>query len=182
MLDRERLRQAFQLLGEHLAGRGHFIELAVYGASAILLQFDWRRTTEDVDAVVREGYDEAVLGPSLRHVAEHMQLSPDWLNNAVGMFTPLSEPDSLFHLSGNFPTDQPGLRVLVATPGYLLAMKLRALSNLDRGEKDMSDARQLASGLQIITVDDLRRLYVSIHGEEPREEMLRRFPAVLSDQ
>ncbi len=131
MLDRERLSQAFQLLGEDLAGKGVFLEIAVYGGSAIVMQFEWRRSTEDVDAVVREGYDERALGTSVARVAERMGLPPDWLNNAVGMFTPLHESDSLFEMSGTYPdAGLPGLRVLLAKPHYLLAMKLKALANL----------------------------------------------------
>ena len=180
MLDRERLSQAFQLLGEDLAGRGVFLEIAVYGGSGIVMQFEWRRSTEDVDAVVREGYDERALGTSVARVAERMGLPPDWLNNAVGMFTPLDESDSLFEMSGTYPdAGPPGLRVLLAKPHYLLAMKLKALASLDRGDRDLSDARNLAAELGLTQDEDLRKLYVSIHGEEPRDEIAMQFPAVL---
>lgn len=183
MLNRTRLTQAFDLLGADLARRGVFVELAVYGGSAIILQFDWRRSTEDVDAVVRQGSDESVLRPSVEAVAETMGLPPNWLNNAVGMFTPLREPDTLFELSGIYPkNDNPGLRVLLATPRYLLAMKLRALDSLDRGDRDMIDARSLATELGITGVDDLRALYVSIHGEEPGDARLRQFTSVVASR
>ena len=180
MLDRERLSHAFRLLGEDLAGTGVFIEIAVYGGSAIVMQFEWRRSTEDVDAVVREGYDERALGTSVARVAERMGLPPDWLNNAVGMFTPLHESDGLFEMSGTYPdAGLPGLRVLLAKPHYLLAMKLKALANLDRGDRDLSDARNLAAELGLTQDEDLRKLYVSIHDEEPRDEIAMQFPAVL---
>ena len=58
MFDKARLIGALERLGEDLLARGLFMELAIYGGRAIVLQFDWRRSTEDVDAVVREGYDE----------------------------------------------------------------------------------------------------------------------------
>ena len=179
MLDRERLSQAFQLLGEDLAGKGVFLEIAVYGGSAIVLQFEWRRSTEDVDAVVRQG-DERALVTSVARVAQRMGLPPDWLNNAVGMFTPLDESDRLFELSGTYPAaGLPGLRVLLAKPHYLLAMKLKALASLDRGDRDLSDARNLAAELGLTKDEDLRKLYVSIHDEEPRDATAMQFPAVL---
>lgn len=181
VFDRDRLQRAFELLGEDLAARGAFIELAVYGGGAIMLQFAWRRSTEDVDAVVREGYDEALLAPSVRVVAERMGLRPDWLNNAVGMFTPLVEDETLFQLSGVYPSgDRPGLRVLLANPPYLLALKLQALSNLDRGDRDVDDARALAAHLGLTAVEDLDRLYASIHDEEPPADVRGRFAAVLA--
>ena len=181
--DRDRLIEAFTLLGEDLARRGSFVELAVYGGSAIMLQFAWRLATEDVDAVVRQGSDERVLAPSVLAVAARMGLSPDWLNDAVGMFTPLEEPEILFEVSGTYPAgDRPGLRVFTARPRYLLAMKLKALSNLDRGDRDLVDARALAVDLGLQDVEALRALYVSIHCEEPSREHLRHFADVLADR
>ena len=179
--DRARLVEAFTLLGEDLARRGAFVELALYGGSALMLQFAWRLATEDVDAVVRRGTDERVLVPSVVAVAARMGLSPDWLNDAVGMFTPLDEPDELFELSGSYPPgDRPGLRVFAARPRYLLAMKLKALSTLDRGDRDLADAKALAADLGLRDVAALRVLYRSIHGEEPSREQGLRFPAVVA--
>ena len=180
LFDRDRLGRAFELLGEDLAARGTFVEIAVYGGGAIMLQFEWRRSTEDVDAVVREGFDEAVLAPSVKAVADRMSLDPEWLNNAVGMFTPLREDETLFALSGTYPAgDRPGLRVLVAGPYYLLALKLQALRSLERGDRDMQDARALAAHLGLTSTDDLERLYTSIFDESPPAEARLRFPAVL---
>jgi hypothetical protein len=105
--DRTRLQEAFELLGTDLLRRGEFIELAVYGGVALMRQFEWRRSTLDVDAVVREGFDEAVLTSSVQLVAERMNLDPDWLNNAVGMYTPLEEDDTLFAASGTYPAGGP---------------------------------------------------------------------------
>ena len=107
MLDRTRLKQAFGRLGEDLARRGVFLELAIYGGSALVLQFAWRRTTQDIVAIVRAGYDERLLTSSLGVVAKAMDLPADWLNNAVGMFTPLHEDDALFEFAGDYPRDRP---------------------------------------------------------------------------
>ncbi|TXM64108.1 hypothetical protein [Methylobacterium sp. WL120] len=179
-LDHGRLRQALEALGSDLAARGVFIELAIYGGGALILQFEWRRSTWDVDAVVREGFDEAVLAPSVARVAREMDLDSDWLNNAVGMFTPLDEPESLFEVSGVYPSEgPPGLRTLLARPHYLLAMKLRALSSLDRGTRDMDDARALAAHLGIVDLEGLVTLYASIYDEAPTIDARLRFPAIL---
>lgn len=179
--DRERLVQAFELLGGDLASRGVFLELAVYGGSAIMLHFAWRKGTEDVDAVLRPGSDERLLAPSAAAVAALMDLPDGWINDAVGMFTPLAEDDTLFAVSGVYPgLGVPGLRVLVARPHYLLAMKLMALANLDRGDRDMDDARTLARELGIADVETLRRLYASIHGERPAAELSKAFASVLA--
>lgn len=179
MLDRTRLKEAFGLLGVDLARRGLFLELAVYGGSALVLQFDWRQTTQDVDAVVTASYDERLLAPSLAVVASAMDLPGDWLNNAVGMFTPLHEDDALFEFAGEYPQERPGLRVLVARPTYLLAMKLKALANFGRGDRDLADARALAAELGVETIASLQDLYASIHREAPSDTVKRRLAAVL---
>lgn len=179
-LDAGRLREALERLGADLAARGVFVELAVYGGGALVLQFAWRRATWDVDAVVREGYDEAVIRPSVARVAREMELDPGWLNDAVGMFTPLEEHETLFEAAGTYPAaGPPGLRTFLARPHYLLAMKLQALRSLDRGDRDMGDARALAAHLGLRDVDALSRLYVSIYGEAPAAEAQARFPSVV---
>ncbi|MBE7247754.1 MAG: hypothetical protein INR63_22645 [Actinomycetospora chiangmaiensis] len=179
-LDRNRLLDAFEALGADLADHGRFVELAIYGGGALMLQFAWRRATEDVDAVVRAGYDESALAPSILRVAARLGLEPDWLNDAVGMFTPLHEDETLFALSGTYPTGgTPGLRTVLATPAYLLAMKLHALQSLDRGDRDLNDARALAVHLGIGDLAGLDRLYGSIYGEPPPPEARARFRSVI---
>ena len=81
-LDHEKLLQAFEMLGRDLADQGKFIEVAVYGGSAIVLQFEWRRSTQDVGAVVREGFDEQDLASAAARVAAELDLDPAWLNDA----------------------------------------------------------------------------------------------------
>lgn len=67
-----------------------------------------------------------------------MGLEPDGLNDAVGLFTPLEEDETLSALSGTWPTGgTPGLGTVLATPSYLLAMKLNARQSLDRGDRDL---------------------------------------------
>lgn len=179
-LTRDRLIEAFGHLGSDLASRGAFVELAVYGGSALVLQFSWRRGTEDVDAVARPGHDARLLGASAARVAGIMGLPADWLNDAVGMFTPLDEPDALFDVAGSYPASgTPGLRVLAAKPRYLLAMKLLALRSADRGDRDLEDARALAREVGIGGAGELAALYASIHGGHPPGDLLAQFAAVL---
>ncbi|WP_044155961.1 hypothetical protein, partial [Escherichia coli] len=78
----ERWRQALEALGADLAARGLFAELVVHRGGALNLRVAWRRSTRDVDAVVREGFDEATPAPSVPRVAGPKGLDPDWLNNA----------------------------------------------------------------------------------------------------
>lgn len=80
-----------------------------------------RRVTRDVDAALRSGSDafwEAADTVGVRH-----GLGPDWINSrAVAFMT--NEPDATeFTL--------PGLRIAIASPEHLIAMKLRAMRPRD---------------------------------------------------
>ena len=181
-LTRERLIEALDRLGADLSRRAVFVEIAIYGGSALMLQFEWRQSTDDVDAVVRDGSDEVALAPSVAQVAADLALDADWLNDAVGMFTPLQERDEWFEAAGTYPatSQAPGLRVLVASPQYLLAMKLKCLDNLDRGERDFADARRLARETGIGSAEKLNSLYRSIHGEAPTRSVAARLAEIVA--
>src|SRR3977135_1786729 len=44
-LDKAKIKEAFRLMGQYLLDRKALGEIAVYGGRAILLQFEWRRTS-----------------------------------------------------------------------------------------------------------------------------------------
>jgi hypothetical protein len=51
-LTSDEIKHAFSIMGEFLRDKKTVGEIAVYGGRAILLQFRWRDSTRDVDAVV----------------------------------------------------------------------------------------------------------------------------------
>jgi hypothetical protein len=63
------------------------------------------------------------------------------------------------------------LRVAVAKPEYLQAMKLTALQRQTADDRDFEDATQLASELGMTSVGDLERAY---HAFFPRESLPER--------
>ncbi len=152
---------AFEAMGEYLRERHLLGEIAIYGGTAILLQFDWRKTTEDVDAVIRTDEREGAVKDAIAYAALRLGLTDDWLNNFVGGFTPETEPDAFFSAYGTYPRGAaPGLRVFLAKPEYLCAMKLKALQRDDVGDRDFEDAVQL--GLD----DEFVRLFASFFPQE----------------
>ena len=61
-LDRARIEEAFLIMGRYLLDRKAFGEIAIYGGSAILFQFDWRKSSHDVDArIVSDGSHGLVI-------------------------------------------------------------------------------------------------------------------------
>jgi hypothetical protein len=53
-LDRDIIEEAFRIMGQYLLDRKALGEIAIYGGSAILLQFDWRRISAASEQRPRE--------------------------------------------------------------------------------------------------------------------------------
>jgi hypothetical protein len=97
------------------------------------LVYNTRRMTADVDAVFEP--KQAVYAAARRVAERHPDIPTDWLNDGVKAFLPGPDPNALTAM------DAPGLVVSVASPEYLLALKVQA-SRIDRDEDDI---RLLAS-------------------------------------
>jgi hypothetical protein len=92
--------------------------------------------------------------------ATQLGLERSWLNEAVTQFTSLDGKRDKLELSGFYPeTGTPGLRVLVAKPEYLLAMKLAALERATATDRDFEDAKRLAIELDVATKEALVSVY-----------------------
>jgi hypothetical protein len=68
-LDKAKIDEAFRLMGQYLLDRKAFGEIAVYGGSAIILQFEWRLRSEDVDARVISAGNHGVVIDAARVTA-----------------------------------------------------------------------------------------------------------------
>src|SRR5580658_1971228 len=144
-LSKTAVEDAFRELGEILVRAGKTAEIAVYGGAAIMLQFEVTFRTTYVDAHVESG-DHGALMQAAREIAERRGWLRSWLSEAVTMY--LGEPGGTT-LYRSYPSDaRAGLRVYVAKPDYLLAMKLRAMRV---GSRDEADAALIARASQITT-------------------------------
>jgi hypothetical protein len=80
----------------------------------------------------------------------------DWLNDAVSSFlSPLAHSERDLVFLGTFPraTEHAGLRVLVPSARYMLALKLKAL-RVSKYEKGTSDLADVASLLGVLNIKD----------------------------
>src|SRR5262245_52244721 len=71
-------------------------EIAVYGGTAMLLQFPWRIMTEDVDVTILTDGRESAVRDAAAFAAVRLGLPDDWLNDYVGGFTPETESQAFF--------------------------------------------------------------------------------------
>jgi hypothetical protein len=117
-LSKEQILAALARLDELLREKGVIGEVCIFGGAAMVLAFDARESTRDVDAIFVPKADmlEAAL-----QVSEEFDLRFDWLNDGVkGFVTPKGEVTS-----DGMPKFE-NLRIMRPTAEYLLAMKCLA--------------------------------------------------------
>lgn len=135
-LSRDQIIQALTRLGELAQADGHTLTLVVVGGAALVLRYNARMSTQDVDAFF-------MTPPERRHtrawadvVARELGLPSDWLNDgAKGFMQGVTY--------GPLLIDMPGIRVFQVRSEQLLAMKLSAW----RDEQDEDDAQTVLRDL-----------------------------------
>lgn len=175
LLDRATIENAFRLMGQYLLDRKALGEIAIYGGSAILLQFDWRKASRDIDARVTSDSSHGLIMAAAADAASHLGLPRSWLSENVTMYARRGEGEADRVLVGLYPSPERfGLRVTAAKPAYLLAMKLSALERTTNDNRDYDDAIRLSIECGVSTADGLREIYRQFFPDEtipPRAEM-----------
>ena len=136
------IRRLFDLLNEELRLSLIDAELFLVGGAVMCLAYAARPSTQDVDAVFRPASE---VRRAAARVGAQAGLSPDWLNDSVkgfmsaqGDFAPFLELDHL--------------RVMVARPAYLLAMKCLSM-RIGAEFHDEDDVRYLLRHLDVRSYD-----------------------------
>lgn len=132
------IRRLFELLNLELGKTDTKGELFLVGGAVMCLAYAARPSTQDIDAVFRPA---AQIREAAARVAARARVDPDWLNDGVkgfmsaqGDFAPFLEFDHL--------------RVMVAQPEYLLAMKCLSM-RIGAEFHDEDDIRYLLRQLDI---------------------------------
>jgi hypothetical protein len=162
--DRQTLEEAFAELGARAWALGRTIEIAVYGGAAIMLTLKVRVPTRDVDAVFET--DKDLVRRLVRDMASAHGWDESWLNDGVKGFLSAADRNltskSLF---ATYPSErEPGLRVFLARPEYLFAMKCRAMRIAGSdNQQDLADIRGLAVLIGLKTADEAMDLIQSFY-------------------
>ena len=151
------IERLFKRLNDELARRAITGEVYVVGGAVMCLVFDARPSTRDIDAFFRPAKE---VRAAARAVAIASGLPGDWLNDAVKGYVSDKED---FHRY----LDLPNLRVLTASPEYLLAMKCLAM-RLGEGFHDEDDVRFL---LRYLNLTDYRKALSVVTRYYPRERL-----------
>jgi hypothetical protein len=129
---REEIETGLKRLGELAQLKGLHIQLTLVGGAVMVLRFDARPSTRDVDAVILLPREARLVRELAKQVAEELAWAEDWLNDgAKGCLVGISDGPVLFQA--------PGIEARAPSMEQLLAMKLSAW----RDDIDISDARRL---------------------------------------
>ncbi len=151
----ERIQELLRLLNDELAGVDTIGELYLVGGAVMCLALNARDSTVDVDALFKP--TTAVREAAVR-VGAAAGVGDKWLNDAVkGFLSPRGDFDPFLELSH--------LRVFVAHPEYLLAMKCAAM-RLGAEFHDLDDVRYLLRWLNITRADEALAIVTRYFDEE----------------
>jgi hypothetical protein len=129
---REEIQDGLRRLGELAQSQGLHVQLALVGGAAMVLGYDARQSTRDVDAVILSPAEAKLVRNLVKKIAAENDWPEDWLNDgAKGYMVGISEGSLLFIA--------PGIDAFSPSLAQLLAMKLCAW----RDDLDISDARRL---------------------------------------
>lgn len=154
LLTREMITEAFRRLGERLAWRGVVADLYVFGGAAMALAYDARRSTRDIDALLQP---HGIVLAEAQAVATDLGLPQWWLNEQASAYVATGGDDS-----APLVFEHPGLRVHVASPEHLLAMKVLA-----GRRRDADDIRFLVEHLGLTKSDEVLAVASAVFPDEP---------------
>lgn len=154
-LTSEDIHRLFELLDEELHATDVEGELYVVGGAVMCLALAARDATRDVDAIFRPTRE---VRQAAARVADRAGVPRGWLNDAVkGFLAGSGDFDPFLEL--------PNLRVFVARPEYLLAMKCASM-RLGEEFRDIDDVRYLLRYLNVTSTDEALAIVTRYFDEE----------------
>ena len=135
-LNRDEIVKALTRLGEIASAQGLAVRLVLLGGGAMVLAFNARESTRDLDVAILPPTDAAAVRSMAEQIAGELGWPQSWLNDAAKAY--------LIGLSaGPVVFASPGIEVIRPGTEQLLAMKLCAW----RDDLDVADARRLMEEL-----------------------------------
>ena len=149
------LRRLFELLNKELGRSGTQGELFLVGGAVMCLAYATRPSTQDVDAWFRP---PTQVREAAARVGLRAKVKTDWLNDAVkGFMSPRGDFAPFLQLDH--------LRIMMAQPEYLLAMKCLAM-RIGAEFHDEDDIRYLLRLLEVRNYEDAMAIVTKYYPPE----------------
>lgn len=146
-MDSHEIEAYLARLSELLALRNIVGEIVIFDGAAMVLAHKARLSTKDVDAVFAP---KELVYQAAAEVTRDFGATEGWLNDAVkGFLSSKGETQPLL--------DLPNLKVFVAVPEYLLAMKCMSM-RIGKDETDIKDIRFLMEHLGLCKAEAILKI------------------------
>ena len=161
-LQRAQVLRALTRLGELCVEARLKAEIAIYGGTVMMIAYDCREATKDVDAIFRP---VSALEPLIRRIAREQDLPEDWMNAGVQPFVAPREARIEFA-----QLRIPGLAITRPSAEYLLAMKcLAARLPKPRSRGDTADVKFLIRKLGLTSIAQIDAIVADYYGDRRLE-------------
>lgn len=147
--DAQQITKALQAMSDDLSQKGIKGEICIFGGTAMVLAYNARLSTKDVDAIFQPSQ---AIRDSAMTVTENLDLPADWINDGVKGFVSARHETT----SGNLPQFS-NLRLTMPVPEYLLAMKCIAarMSGTSGEPSDVADIVTLIRELKMTSASEV---------------------------
>ncbi|WP_382306578.1 DUF6036 family nucleotidyltransferase [Herbiconiux sp. UC225_62] len=149
----DELRELLNELGERIQRRGESVDAYIIGGTAMAIGLGSRRATEDIDGLFRPFQ---VVEEEAASMAVERGLPPGWINQSAFSFMSFEKVDTDARV-----IEIGGMQVRLASPRFLLAMKMAA-GRL----KDHDDIVTLIRHLGIADPEQIVDLAFDVFGED----------------
>ena len=145
ILSKENILKYLEELSREIGKEGLKGEILVFGGAAMILAFNARPSTKDVDAIFQP---KSKIYELSKKIAERHGLPENWLNDSVKGFVRSDLFD--YNLFVRFEN----LSVYIPEPEYLLAMKSISM-RIGVESSDIDDIKYLLKHLKLKNTDDI---------------------------
>ena len=147
-ITKDLLLKALTRMGELAHEQGVKLEVCLYGGAVMMLSYNTRQITKDVDAVIQPSEFGWRLA---RQVGEELGLPDAWMNDDVKVYAVPSGQTRLL------PWEADGIALTAPTAGYMLAMKALACRQpLPGFQGDLDDLRFLIRKMGVKSVNAIQ--------------------------
>ena len=168
-LTRADIERGLKRLSELAVAAHRMVDIAIYGGSAIMLAWNLRTLTNDVDAIVMDARHTTFVRDAVRQVAAEMGWHEDWFNEAIKGYIRVSQHLEKLPL---FPErEDGGVRIYVPTPEYFLALKCMAMRLEDTNKQDGKDIKNV---LRMLNITEPEAVYDIVEKYYPQNVILPR--------
>lgn len=165
LFEREDINYYFKLLSKEIKkefGRSTKLELVVVGGASILLNYNFRNSTTDIDAYMTTG---GSIKDAITRVADQCNISPHWINSDFVKTSSYSH--KLAEVSKYYNTFHQVLEVRTVQAEHLIAMKLESLRAYKHDKSDIVGILQVCKNNgNEITIEKIAKAYRKLYGKE----------------